>query len=274
MSRGPASTPANSGDSAHWNSFQRAFFRMRPPLRPDAAVVEAIRALVHDCADPMLLLGVTPELADLSPNLTAIDRTQAMLDFVWPGDTPQRRAHVGNWLKLGLPAASFASVIGDGALTVPYPGPATKLLREAANVLIPGGRFVCRVFSSPEAGETLAAVRDAVSSREVRSVHALKWRIGMALGHERAAPNVPVREIREQFERWFPDRAALAAETGWPRDEIDTIDMYAGSDANYSFATRRQFLEIVPPEFARARFVDVGDYELAERCPLFVLERE
>jgi hypothetical protein len=49
--------------------------------------------------------------------------------------------------------------------------------------------------------------------------------------------------------------------------------MYAGSDANYSFASRRQFLEIVPAEFTNARFVDVGSYELAERCPLLVLER-
>lgn len=260
-------------DSAHWSSFQRAFFRMRPPLRPDADVVAAFRDLTRDCADPMLLLGVTPELAELSPNLTAIDRTQAMLDFVWPGDTPQRHAHVGNWLKLGLPAASFASVIGDGALTVPYPGPATKLLREAAHVLMRGGRFVCRVFASPERGEPLDAVRAAVVSGEARSVHALKWRIAMALAHARGEANVPVREIREQFERWFPDRAELAAATGWPRDEIDTIDMYAGSDANYSFASRRQFLEIVPTEFVNARFVDVGSYELAERCPLLVLER-
>ena len=246
---------------------------MRPPLRPDAAVVAAFRELVRDLEDPMLLLGVTPELADLSPNLTAVDRTQPMLDFVWPGDTPQRRARLGNWLKLGMPSASFASVIGDGALTFPYPGLQTKVLREAANVLIPGGRFVCRVFSSPETGETLEAVRSAVGRGEIGSVHALKWRIGMAIGHERGGPNVPVSEIRDTCERWFPDRASLAADTGWPRDEIDTIDTYAGSNAIYGFSTRRQLLEIVPPEFANARFVDAGSYELAERCPLFVLER-
>jgi SAM-dependent methyltransferase len=260
-------------DSAHWNSFQRGFFSMRPPLRPDADVVAAFRSLTRDCAEPMLLLGVTPELVDLSPNLTAIDRTQAMLDFVWPGDTPQRRALVGNWLKLRLPSASFASVIGDGALTFPYPGLATKVLREAANVLIPGGRFVCRLFSSPDEGETLEAVRGAVERGEVGNVHALKWRIAMAIGHERGGPNVPVSEIRDTFQRWFPDRAALEAQTGWPRDEIDTIDNYAGSIAIYGFATRRQFLDIVPAEFANARFVDVGSYELAERCPLLVLDR-
>jgi SAM-dependent methyltransferase len=266
-------TERTKDDSAHWSSFQRVFFRMRPPLRPDADVVDAFRELTRDCADPMLLLGVTPELADLSPNLTALDRTQAMIDAVWPGDTPRRRARTGNWLKLGLPAASFASVIGDGSLTVPYPGPATKLLREAAHVLMPGGRFVCRVFASPEPGEPLRAARDAMARGEIGSIHALKWRIAMALAHERGEANVPAREIREEFMRWFPDRDALVAETGWPRDEVDTIDMYAGSDANYSFASRSQFLAIVPPEFRGARFVDVGRYELAERCPLLVLER-
>jgi SAM-dependent methyltransferase len=246
---------------------------MRPPLRPDADVVAAFRELTRDCADPMLLFGVTPELADLSPNLTALDRSQAMLDFVWPGDTPQRRARLGNWLKLGLPPASFASVIGDGGFNMPWPGPATKMLREAAHVLMPGGRVVARVFASPEDGESLEAVRAAVQAGEVGSVHALKWRIAMAIAHERREVNVFVREIRDQFERWFPDRDALAAAQGWPREEIDTIDMYAGSDARYSFATRRQFLEIVPEEFASARFVEAGSYELAERCPLLVLER-
>jgi SAM-dependent methyltransferase len=123
---------------------------MRPPLRPDADVVAAFRSLTSDVAEPMLLLGVTPELADLSPNLTAIDRTQAMIDAVWPGDTPQRRARVGNWLKLRLPSASFASVVCDGgALAFPYPGLPTKVMREVANVLIPGGRFVTACSARP-----------------------------------------------------------------------------------------------------------------------------
>ena len=261
-------------DRAHWTSFQRAFSLMRPPLRPDADVVEAFRELTRDCAEPMLLLGVTPELADLSNNLTAIDRTQDMIDAVWPGDTRQRRAMVGNWLKLRLPCASFASVVCDGgALAFPYPGLPTKLMREVANVLIPGGRFVTRVYSAPDVGETLEAVAAACERSEVGSVHALKWRIAMAIAHERGGPNVPVVDIRDTFERWFPDRAALVAKTGWPRDEVDTIDSYAGSNATYGFATRGQILEIVPPEFANARFVEAGSYELAERCPLLVLER-
>ena len=272
MNRADSCKPSD-GDREHWNSFQRGFFLMRPPLRPDADVVAAFRELLRDHDDPMLLLGVTPEFADLSPNLTAIDRTQPMLDFVWPGDTPRRRARVGNWLKLALPSASFASVISDGALTFPYPGLTTKVLREAANVLIRGGRFVCRVYSSPEMGETLEAVRAAFMRGEVGSIHALKWRVGMALGHERGGPNVPVSEIRDTIERWFPDRAALSADSGWPRDEIDTIDSYAGSNAVYGFATRSQFLAIVPPEFTNARFVEAGCYELAERCPLLVMER-
>lgn len=257
----------------HWNSFQRGFFLMGPPLRPDADVVAAYRELVRDRDDPMLLLGVTPELADLSPNLTAIDRTQQMLDFVWPGDTPQRRARLGNWLKLGMPSASFASVICDGGLAFPYPGLQTKVLREAANVLMRGGRLVGRVFTSPETGETLEAVREALGRGEIGSVHALKWRIGMAIAHERGSPNVPVIEIRDTCERWFPDRAAFASGTGWPRDEIDTIDSYAGSNVVYGFASRSQLLANVPPEFTNPRFVEAGSYELAERCPMFVLER-
>ena len=35
---------------------------------------------------PVLLLGVTPELAAIAPNLLAVDRSEMMIAKVWPGD--------------------------------------------------------------------------------------------------------------------------------------------------------------------------------------------
>lgn len=264
---------ARTAGEDHFQRYHRSWSLLGPPLRPDADVVAAFRELSAEHEAPMLLLGITPELAELSSDLTAVDSSQPMIDHVWPGDTPKRRARLGRWLKLELPPASFASVIGDGCLALPYPGASARLLREVATLLQPGGRFVSRVFASPDRPEKLADVRTALARGEIGNVHALKWRIAMALQRELAASAVTVRAIRAEFLACVPDRTALAARTGWPRAEIDTIDVYASSNASYSFPTRAELLAIVPPELTRARFVEAGAYPLAERCPLFVLER-
>ena len=81
-----------------------------------------------------------------------------------------------------------------------------------------------------------------------------------------------MRLIRETFQREFPDRTELARCSGWNLDDIATIDLYENSADIYCFPTERQFASIIPPAFAPIRFVPVGTYELAERCPLLVTE--
>ena len=50
---------------------------------------------------------------------------------------------------------------------------------------------------------------------EIRSFHAFKWRLAMAIVAEAADPNIRVETIRDVFIREFPDRAMLAETTGW-----------------------------------------------------------
>jgi hypothetical protein len=71
----------------------------------------------------------------------------------------------------------------------------------------------------------------------------------------------------------FPDRDALSAATGWSREDIDTIDVYANSPDVYSFPTFAQLRETIPDVFGNVRLQACGLYPLAERCPLLVLER-
>jgi hypothetical protein len=102
-------------------------------------------------------------------------------------------------------------------------------------------------------------------------MHSLKWRIAMALQADDAT-GVSVQAIRDAFIAAIPDRDALAARTGWPRGEIDTIDAYAGADAVYTFPWLRTVERTCSGYFAVDE-VAWPHYELADRCPTVVFRR-
>lgn len=263
----------NPGQS-HWSGYHRSWARLRPPLRPNSEVVAAVRALLAGGAGPTLMLGVTPEFADLAPDLVAVDRSPGMIGGVWPGDTAARRAIVGDWLKLDFPAGHFGAAIGDSPLNaLEYPKGHAGLYDQLARVLRPGARVVFRAFCLPEPCESVASVRAAAHAAQIPNFHAFKWRLVMAMVAAAGNPNLPVARVHEIFGREFPDRDALAATTGWPRDDIDTIDVYKDSTEFYSFPTARAFRAAAPAAFTDIRFIPAGTYELAERCPLLVMER-
>ena len=58
----------------HWLEYHRAWSRLTPPLRPHAEVIAAVRQQIAGFPGRALLLGVTPELADVVSDLVAIDR--------------------------------------------------------------------------------------------------------------------------------------------------------------------------------------------------------
>ncbi len=257
----------------HWQRYHDKWSRLKPPLRPDRDVVEAFRQSLGAGARSILLLGVTPELADMGTDLTAIDNSQPMIDYIWPGNNERRRARRGDWFALDFPDGKFDAAMGDGVFNFPhYPDRTRLLLTELRRVLRPGGLVVCRLFAAPEAAEPLNQLRDEAYRGSVGNFHALKWRIAMSIVRATREPNIAVQTIRDNFMNLFPDRDELARHTGWPRVEIDTIDVYQDSVEHYAFPTRAQFLEAAASIFSAARLVDAGTYPLAERCPLLILD--
>ena len=89
----------------HWQTYPARWSLLKPPLRPDASVVDRVRALAGADAAPVLVLGVTPELAAAFAQVEAVDRSAEMIAALWPGDAPGRRAIQGDWLELGGRAA-------------------------------------------------------------------------------------------------------------------------------------------------------------------------
>jgi SAM-dependent methyltransferase len=217
---------------------------------------------------------VTPELADLGRDLTAVDRNENMIKCVWPGDNGRRRARLGDWRDLHLGGSQFDSCICDGSLSaVTFPDEIGKIFQAVSEALRPGGLFVCRLYATPDRCEALDDVYAAAMNGGIRSFHALKWRVAMATVAAQDNPNIQVTAILDSFERLFPDRNRLTQRCGWPPDIINTIDVYRNATDTYCFPTAAEVFSLVPPEFVHPRLVNSGNYELAERCPLLVMDR-
>lgn len=260
----------NSTDA--WNQFHSRWGRLQPPLRPNDEVADAVANAISGQRAKAILLGVTPELAGLADDTTAVDHAQTMIANIWPGDTATRRAVLGRWQALPLTQRKYSAVLGDGSFnTLLYADYAT-VFAELAKVLLPGARIAIRIYETPEPCETLATLREDVMEGRERRFHAFKWRLAMAVVSERGDADVPVAQIHRAFEREFPDRAAVASATGWSDADFAEMDAYRNQDAVYSFPTRRQMIAALPARYANPRFVSSGTYALAERCPIFVAD--
>ncbi|HEY0445934.1 MAG TPA: class I SAM-dependent methyltransferase [Allosphingosinicella sp.] len=233
-------------------------------------MAEAVRALLprHDRDSPVLLLGVTPELAAVPGHVIAVDWSARMIAAAWPGDSGRRKAVLGDWRRLPLERGSVGAAIGDGCFTMlRYPDEQPLLLEQLRHAVRPGGSAIIRCFATPEPGETVDEVRaDAFAGG--LGFHEFKLRFNMAVALEKSDGNICSQALFERFQAVFPDRAALSAATGWSLAEIAEVDAYKGSRHRHCYPSRRQLVELAPG----ARFVETGGYPLAERCPLLVVE--
>lgn len=255
----------------HWQDFAKQWNRLGSPLRPCPEDVENFRQALGENPGRCLLLGVTPELAELAPDLTAIDNSAAMITALWHSPHP---ALLGDWLQLPFDSPTFDNIIGDGCLALlEHPVQHEKFFAQLSRVLKPGGKILLRLFVGPEQRESREVVcADALNGR-MKFFHAFKWRLSMAIAAETPGHNLYVAETRATFERLIPDRKHLAAVTGWRSDEIDTIDFYRNSAARYSYPRLSQVRATLPTSLKETGLL-YGHYELAERCPILILQAD
>lgn len=257
-----------------WSHYYRAWSQMAPPLRPNHEVVAAVKTLVKDNSSRALILGVTPEFADMTSDVIALDRNYSMVRHIWPGNTGTSRAIVGNWLNQNFMSDCFSLCLADGSLNLlESPADVGQCCAELARVMKHGGRFICRVLLASDQSESISELRTAAASGTIRNFHAFKCRLAAAMVTQASTCNVKVHDIFKLFGELFPDRRRLVEMTGWSRGEIDTIDFYQGSKTIMSFPTRRHVASVVSQSLSNVRFLEIGTYELAEHCPLLVAER-
>lgn len=255
--------------TTHWSRYVRHWHLLRPPLRPNAEVVERVRSLIAAEAR-CLLLGSTLEFAALGPGIVSMDASFPRLAELWRSAAPGGLAIQGDWTRMPVRTHAFTHVLGDGSLNAVAWSVLPSILGEATRVLRPDGTLIARAFCRPPVAETPDEIAHDVEQGRVDSFHALKWRIVMAMPSAQRTSDVAVRDLRNAVIAAFPDRDALCRLTGWRRAEVDTIDVYEGSSDVYSFPTEEMLVTALRRWFADVEIVRCGGYPLAERCPLLV----
>lgn len=262
--------------SDHWQAHARQWSLIASPLRPHLDDIEIMRNFLCEhfrdghrgCG---LLLGVTPELAELSDNIVALDRERAMIDMLRAFTQNKNSAVQGNWLDLPFASQTFDFALGDGSFNLlRYPLQYHALFEQLRTVLRSNAQLLLRIFTAPMRQESLATVVDAAHAKKIESFHAFKWRFAMALVARNRDPNIGVADIHREFEQWIPDRVALSTYANWPLETINTIDIYRNSSAVYSFPTVEEWSRIAAQHSVEVERA-CGHYELAERCPIVSL---
>ena len=262
-------------DSDVPRDFHRRWPTLKPPLRPHASVAAEVDALLPPPdAGPVLLLGVTPELATLARPVIAMDWSAAMIAVAWPGDTAGRRAIEADWKTMPLADGAVAGAMGDGALTMlHWPGEAQRLLGELWRVIRPGGRAVIRCFATPEPAETLDAV-DAEAAAGRVSFHEWKMRFNMAAAAAQADPNITSAALYAHYQARWPDRQDHVDAPGWPGEAINEIEEYRDSDYLHCYPSRSSVARLLETAWPGPWcWRETEGYPGAAYCPLLVLER-
>jgi SAM-dependent methyltransferase len=225
----------------------------------------------------VLILGVTPELYGLPwpPRSTvrSADHSGAMIRAVWPG--PPGSACVASWLDLPFRDGAFDWVLCDGGLhLLGYPRGQRELAESLVRVLRPGGGVVLRLYARPRERESAGLVFRDLSQGEIRSVHALKLRLWMALQRS-PQEGVLVRDVHRVVLDRFGSLERLAAETGWPEEEVLTLACYEDSTNRYYLTTVEESVEtmesggLVGLERHPERL-----HHAAEHCPVVLFRKE
>jgi hypothetical protein len=259
----------------HWNAYG-------PPLRPSPPDIAAMERSVRSWSDHQdargpraLMLGVTPEIAAMAwpegAEVTAIDRSDAMIEHVWPGDIAGRRAALqADWFAYEYGNRDI--VIGDGVFAIMrYPEQYVALVRKIAAALPPGGLFVTRTFLQAAEQESPADVLRDLVDRRIGSVHAFKFRLAMAM-QASAAEGVRQGDVFDAVHRAGIDCDSLSTRMGWPDLEIDTLRIYRGKDARLYFLSTGEMASLMAEHFetiGESRF----DYEMGDRCPVLTYRR-
>jgi len=249
--------------TTHWAERSRTWGQNGPPLQPNQEIVDCFASLIPTTAN-IILMGVTPQIANAYTYVTAVDREPAMIENVWPGNSETKRAINDNWLTVELPENYYDGIIGDGSINMLEIKDVEFMLNKAKKLLRPGGAFACRMFTRPDTPITMERLHAEARNPTV-NFSAYRRLIPMYIAAQNG-PVVPVRLIANLFDQMFPDRTILK----WTAEQMTTMDAYRNSDATTWFPTRQEILDLAP---AGSGYVESGTYDIADTCPILTFTK-
>jgi SAM-dependent methyltransferase len=226
--------------------------------------------LAEDAKPRILLLGVTPPLADLpwpaGSELHAVDYDDVMIATLWK-PRPGAQCHLARWQDMPLPDDHFDLVIGDGSFSALASGDDYDgVLREIARVSRPSAPLIARFFIRPEPRMSLTQVAEAAPT---------------ALAHYRAASKrllVLLAAANPDGTAYTPDvPGRIAAEWGDldeyllalndPLDERELSKVVFGFEQRLNYPTESDIRARFAPYYHDIRF-DYPGYDAGHCCPI------
>jgi SAM-dependent methyltransferase len=261
----------------HWKNTN---LNLKPVVRPPWHPSHEDGAFMREWAGQVLqstrearrtvVLGVTPEIVQLvwppGTQVVAIDSSPAMIASLWRLH-PSALSHVicAPWQHMPLRSAAFDAAVGDGSLNaLPSLEEYRNVLREVSRILRPGGALVLRCFVRPERVETPEQLIAKAMDGEFPTTAAFRLRFAFALASAEGC--VALAALHDAFNALAPDRDRLARVTGWPRQDIDRVDIDKGSSVRLTFPTQAQLLSVSESIFRLERTAR-GTYTQSEHCP-------
>ncbi len=268
---------------AYWEHLVDGWESVTSPSRPspgDVAIYHEFLAKTGN-AGPVLVLGSTPELRDLTATAGAGRVHLADLSYRMPLAMLRFTQHVdpleevwirASWLELPFPAEFFGAILGDLALQQLMPEAEPRLLAKIAALLKPGGTFItrCQVLDETvfdgDVGTIVARFRDRPLT-DWQKVHFIAsrilWRFAdrthRTLNRALAAQKLTTwsNETRLAYPLLGRIRQALledpAAFRAWPPPE------------------ERELVALFSRYFTVVEIKRASDYEGAAWCPTFLL---
>lgn len=245
--------------NTHWAARSQHWGQMGPPLQPNHEVLDFMLSLVPRESN-IMLLGVTPQIAQKYTSVVAVDYSEAMIQRVWPGNSNTKRAILCNWLEF-TPNNKFDAILGDGSINMlQHPREVQNFFSRLSLWLKPDAPLVCRIFTRFDEPVTLDRIHSELHTN--RNFAAWRRLLNMYLA-EQKGPLVKHSDTLDLFNELFPDRSKLP----WTSEQCAKLDAYRNTDTYTWFPRRDEFLQLIPSNI-HAQFTDVGTYEHATAYPI------
>ena len=242
------------------------------PLRPLGPVTSKVRSLIPSNDNSLLIMGVTPEFADLTTDVTALDLLPEMIEKVWPGDSDLRRAVQGDWRNMPFSDEAFDVVVNDNGFNLlSIPEQADIALLEIHRVLRPGGRAILRWTIAPEKALSDDELIHFAMHECDGMMEALRWQFALQASLRTPGPSMQPFEAYDLFCKLFPNTDELQAANGWNDATFSRMAFYKDGKLPMHFPKRAEVNALINKRFPNNEFVDSGDYPMSNLEPLVVL---